>query len=219
MLISSKTLVFSNNQISILLIKVLALFLSLHGTAAYPITSSTEEWIKESLSDFSYNDAFIDQNQTKPEFSWSIQSGGKTVTRLANDEGILFSPLDVAINPTLVLSEVDADIDRIIQRFELDFKEKTIIFKDEKGSVLVQVSKIYPNSASGPDGSPEKATNLESPKAKFVNFNQNDSIDYFKISAEYPCVLVIARDPIIVESLLGEAGILPQKKPGQFSFS
>ena len=200
-----------------MLFKVLALFLPLHCTAMYPITSSTEEWLKVSLSEFSYNDPFIDQNRTKPEFSWSIHSGGKTVTRLANDEGILFSPLDVAIKPSLVLSEVDADIDRTIEKFELDFKEKTITFKGEKGSVLVHVSKIYPNSASGPDGTPEKATTLESPKAKSVNFNENDSIDYFRVSAEYPCVLVIARDPIIVESLLGEASILPHKKPGQFS--
>ena len=83
--------------------------------------------------------------------------------------------------------------------------------------MLVHVSKIYPNSASGSDGTPEKATTLESPKAKSVNFNEKDSIDYFRVSAEYPCVLVIARDPIIVESLLGEASILPHKKPGQFS--
>lgn len=200
-----------------MLIKVLSLFLLLQDTATYSLTSSTEEWIKVSLSNFTYNDPLIDKNQTKPEFSWSIESGGKTVTRLANDEGVLFSPLDVAINPILVLSEVDADIDRTIEKFELDFMEKIILFRGDKGSVRIHVSKIYPNSASGPDGYPEKATTLESPKAKSVNFIENDSIDYFKIEAQYPCVFVIAREPIIVESLFGDASILPQKKPGQFS--
>lgn len=178
-----------------------------------------DQWLHIEVVSFNYYQDEIDGNGTSPEFAWLIQENGRTLARIPYALGNIYAPVSITQAPLLTLAEVDADKDHNIESFQISENLKNISFKDDLGSAKVIIKIIYPNAKSGNDHLPELASNLTMPVASSVSFLNQDATDYYKITAKYNCSLIIAREPILTESLLGRLDFYPRKKPAKFTLA